>query len=60
MKTFRLIEREDLEVRYKAIINPDTNKWLVLPNVYKIKTHKWFESVICDNSRRDYVSIAEN
>ena len=55
MKILRLIEREDLEVRYKAIINPDINKWLVLPNVSLIKTQKWFESVVCDNSRRDYV-----
>ena len=60
MKIFRLIEREDLEVRYKAIINPDINKWLVLPNVSLIKTQKWFESVVIDDSRRDYVGIFDD
>jgi len=60
MKTIRLIEREDLEARYKAIINPDINKWLVLPNVSRIRTQKWLESVVIDNSRRDYVGIFDD
>ena len=54
------MEREDLEARYKAIINHDINKWLVLPNVSKIRTQKWLESVVIDNSRRDYVGVLDN
>ena len=60
MKTIRLIEREDLEERYKAIINHDINKWLVLPNVSRIRTQKWLESVVVDDSRRDYVGIFDD
>ena len=60
MKIFRLIEREDLETRYKTIINPDINKWLVLPNVSLVKTQKWFETVVIDNSRRDYVGTLDD
>jgi len=59
MKTVRLIEREDLETRYKAIIDPRINEWLMLPNVSFIRTKKWFESVVIDDSRRDYVGISD-
>ena len=60
MKTIRLIEREDLEARYKAIINHDINKWLVLSNVSRIRTQKWLESVVIDDSRRDYVGLLDD
>jgi len=60
MKKIRLIEREDLEERYKAIINHDINKWLVLANVSRIRTQKWLESVVVDDSRRDYVGIFDD
>ena len=60
MKTIRLMEREDLEARYKAIINHDINKWLVLPNVSRIRTQKWLESVVIDDSRRDYVGVLDD
>jgi len=60
MKIFRLIEREDLEARYKAIVNHDINKWLVLPNVSRIRTQKWLESIVIDDSRRDYVGVLDD
>jgi len=60
MKTIRLIEREDLKIRYKAIINPVINKWLILPNVSFARTEKWFQSVIMDINRRDFVGILDD
>ena len=59
MKKVRLIEKEDLETRYKAIIDPRINEWLILPNVSFIRTKKWFESVVVNDSRRDYVGILD-
>ena len=60
MKIIRLIEKEDLKIRYKAIIDPIINEWLMLPNVSFARTEKWFQSVIMDINRRDFVGIFDN
>ena len=60
MKIIRLIEKEDLKIRYKAIIDPIINEWLILPNVSFARTEKWFQSVISDISRRDFVGTLDN
>jgi len=60
MKIVRLIEKEDLKIRYKAIIDPIINEWLMLPNVSFARTEKWFQSVIMDINRRDFVGIFDN
>ena len=60
MKIVRLIEKEDLKIRYKAIIDPIINEWLMLPNVSFARTEKWFQSVIMDIDRRDFVGILDN
>jgi len=60
MKTIRLIEKEDLKTRYKAIIDPKINKWLMLPNVSFVRTEKWFQSVVIDINRRDFVGLLNN
>jgi RimJ/RimL family protein N-acetyltransferase len=59
MNIFRLIEKEDLKIRYKAIIDPIINEWLMLPNVSFTRTEKWFQSVIMDVNRRDFVGVLD-
>ena len=60
MKIIRLIEKKDLERRYKAIIDPSINEWLMLPSVSFARTEKWFQSVISDTSRRDFVGVLDD
>lgn len=60
MKIVRLIEKKDLEIRYKTIINPSINECLMLPNVSLARTEKWFQSVISDISRRDFVGVLDD
>jgi len=60
MKRIRLIEKEDLDVRYEAISSPDVNKWLMLPLVSKARTENWFQSVISNKNRVDFVGTTDN
>jgi RimJ/RimL family protein N-acetyltransferase len=57
MKKLRLIEKEDLTERFKAINNPEISKWLMLPNVSLARTNNWFEKVIENPNRRDFVGL---
>jgi len=60
MKEIRLIEREDLGVRYEAVSEPNISRWLMLPLVSKARTENWFQSVISDKSRVDFVGATDN
>jgi len=57
MKKIRLIEEEDLLDRYKAITNPEINKWLLLPNASFARTKSWFKKVIENPNRRDFIGL---